>query len=81
MKEFVLYTVARLGLFVACYAAVLAVVAAVAGRDQAEGVWPLVVAVLVSAVISAYALRGLRERFAARVHARADRMAAGGRRD
>ena len=38
-------------------------------------------AVLVSAVISAYALRGLRERFTARVHARADRMVADGRRE
>ena len=81
MKEFALYTVARLGIFVGCYLLVLALVAAVAGRDSASGIWPLIVAVLVSAVVSAYALRGLRERFTARVHARADRMAANGRRD
>jgi len=76
VKEFALYTVARLGLFVACYAVVLALVAGVAGRDAASGIWPLVVAVAVSAVVSAYALRGLRQRVTARVYERADRIAA-----
>ena len=79
MKEFALYTVARLGIFVACYAALLVLVAAAAGREEAGELWLLIVAVLVSAVISAYALRGMRERFAARVHARADRLVANGR--
>ncbi len=81
MKEFALYTVARLGLFVACYAVVLALVAMVAGRDAASGIWPLIVAVLVSAVVSVYALRGLRERVTARVYERADRMAGSSRQD
>lgn len=81
MKEFALYTVARLGIFVGCYGVVLGLLALVAGRDAASGIWPLVVAVLVSAVISAYALRGLRDRFTARVHARADRMVANQRGD
>ena len=53
MKEFALYTVARLGLFVACYVVVLALVAVIGGRDAASGIWPLIVAVLVSAVVSA----------------------------
>jgi Protein of unknown function (DUF4229) len=81
VKEFVLYTTARLGIFVACYAVVLGLAALVGGRDAASGVWPLVVAVLVSAVLSAYLLRGLRDRFTARVHARADRVVAHGRPD
>ena len=81
MKEFALYTAARLGVFVACYAVVLGLVALVGGRDAASGIWPLVVAVLVSAVVSAYVLRGLRDRLTAQIHARAHRMAAGGRRD
>jgi membrane protein implicated in regulation of membrane protease activity len=76
MKEFALYTAARLGIFVGCYAVVLGLLTLVAGRDSASGIWPLVVAVLVSAVVSAYALRGLRERFTARVRTRADRMVA-----
>ena len=80
MKEFLVYTAARLGIFVACYAAVLALVTLVAGRDSAAGIWPLVVAVLVSTAISAYAVRGLRDRFAARVTARADRIVANDRR-
>lgn len=74
MKEFALYTAARLGVFVACYAVVLGLVTLLGGRDQAAGVLPLVVAVLASAALSAYLLRGLRDRFAARVHARADRI-------
>jgi hypothetical protein len=81
VKEFAVYTAARLGIFVACYAAVFAVLAVVGGRDAAAGVWPFVVAVLVSAVVSAYALRGLRARFTDRVHARADRMVTNTRRD
>ena len=78
MKEFALYTTARLGIFVGCYAVVLGLVALVGGRDAASGMWPLIIAVLASAVVSAYALRGLRERFTARVHARADRITANG---
>ena len=79
MKEF-LYTTARLGIFVGCYAVVLGLAALLGGRDAASGIWPLVIAVLVSAGVSAYALRGLRDRFTARVHARADRMVVNGRR-
>jgi NhaP-type Na+/H+ and K+/H+ antiporter len=81
VKEFARYTAARLGVFVGCYAAVLAVVALVAGRDAAAGIWPLVVAVLLSVAVSGYALRGLRDRFAARVEARADRIVTNSRRD
>ena len=76
MKEFALYTAARLGIFAACYAVLLGVAATVGGREQARAVWVLVAAVLVSAVISAYALRGLRQRVTAGVYARADRIAA-----
>ena len=79
VKEFALYTAARLGVFVACYAAVLAAVTLLAGREAASSTWTFVVAVLVSAAVSAYVLRGLRERFAARVHARAERAVANGR--
>jgi membrane protein implicated in regulation of membrane protease activity len=80
VKEFALYTVARLGIFVGCYAVVLGVVALAAGRDAAATVWPFIAAVLLSAVVSAYALRGLRDRFTERVHARAERMATNSRR-
>jgi hypothetical protein len=81
VKEFAVYTLARFGIFVGCYVAVLGLVAAVAGRDAASGIWPLLVAVLGSAVISVYALRGMRERFTHRVYARADRIATNNRRD
>ena len=81
MKEFAVYTGARLAVFVGCYAVVLGLAALVGGRDAAIGPWPLVVAVVLSAAVSAYALRGLRERFTAQVHARADRIVTNGRRD
>jgi hypothetical protein len=76
VKEFALYTAARLGVFLACYAVVLGLVTLLGGRDQAAGVLPLVVAVRASAALSTYLLRGLRDRFAARVQARADRIVA-----
>ena len=76
MKEFALYSAARFGIFLGCYGVVLAVVAVAAGREAATGLWPLLVAVVVSAVVAAYALRGMRERVTARVHARADRIVA-----
>ncbi len=81
MKEFAVYTAARLGVFVGCYAGVLAVVVLVGGRGAATGIWPLAVAVLLSAAVSAYVLRGLRDRFAASVQARADRIVTNSRRD
>jgi hypothetical protein len=81
VKEFAVYTAARLGVFVGCYAVVLAVAALVGGRDAALGLWPLVVAVLLSAAVSAYALRGLRDRFAANVQARAERIVTNANRD
>jgi hypothetical protein len=81
VKEFAVYTAARLGVFVGCYAVVLAVAALVGGRDAALGFWPLVVAVLLSAAVSAYALRGLRDRFAANVQARAERIVTNANRD
>ena len=79
MKEFALYSAARFAIFIGCYGVVLALVAVTAGREAATGLWPLLVAVVVSAVVAAYALRGMRERFTARVHARADRMVAANR--
>ena len=59
MKEFAVYTVARLGLFT--HSVVL--------------LWPLLLAAVVSGVASFYLLAGPRNRFAAQVDARATNMA------
>ena len=76
MKDFLVYTVLRLLLFVACYAAFAGLWAAVAGRDSNAFVWPFVAAVIVSSVLSLKFLQGPRERFARRVEARADKATA-----
>jgi mannitol-specific phosphotransferase system IIBC component len=72
VKEFVVYTLARIGLFAASFAIILGIWAAVTGTLAV--LWAVVLAAVVSAVASYYLLRGPRERFAARVEDRAARM-------
>jgi predicted Co/Zn/Cd cation transporter (cation efflux family) len=74
VKEFVVYTVARLALFVASYAVIAAVYMLVSGTSSVPLVWPLLLAAVVSAVASLYLLKGPRERFAARVEQRASNI-------
>jgi mannitol-specific phosphotransferase system IIBC component len=71
VKEFAIYTVARLGLFVASYAVIAGVYMLVTDSQSVPVVWPLVLAAVVSAVASLYLLAGPRARFAARVEQRA----------
>lgn len=72
MKEFAIYTAARIGLFVVSYAVVVGVYLLVSGEDQVPLFWPFLVAVLISAVASAYLLRRQREKFALVVQRRAE---------
>ena len=72
MKEFFVYTTARLGLFVLAYALMAGLFWILPG--SVHPVWPLLAAALLSAVASMYLLRGMRERFALRVQDRASRM-------
>ena len=74
MKEFVVYTVARIGLFVASFAIIAGIYILVTGADSVPIVWPVLLAAVVSAVASMYLLRGPRARFAARVEQRASAM-------
>ncbi len=71
MKEFVVYTLARIGLFVA---SLLVAFGLFAAFGSASVIWPVVLAAVVSAVASYYLLRGPRERFAARVETRASNI-------
>lgn len=73
MKEFAVYTAARLGLFLATYAVVVGVYLLVTGSGQVPLLWPFVLAAVISAVASIYLLRGMRERFALAVERRAGR--------
>jgi Protein of unknown function (DUF4229) len=76
VKEFVVYTLARIGVFVASYAVIAGIYLLVTGGDSLPLLWPLLLAAVVSAVASFYLLRGQRERFAASVQRRAEAASA-----
>ncbi len=75
MKPFVIYTLLRLGLFVATYVVLGGLWILVAGSDGSL-LWPFIAAVIVSSVLSLKLLRTQRERFAAVVQMRAEKAAA-----
>jgi mannitol-specific phosphotransferase system IIBC component len=73
VKEFAVYTAARLGLFAVSYALVIGVYLLVSGGRQVPLFWPFLLAIVISAVASALLLRGQRDRFAQVVQRRAER--------
>jgi len=76
VKEFAVYTAARLGLFVVTYAVIIGVYLLVSGEDQVPLFWPFLLAVVVSSVASVVLLRRQRDRFAQVVERRAQRNVA-----
>jgi len=72
VKDFLVYTVARLALLVASFLVIGGIFRAL-GSDNILVV--LILAAVVSAVASYYLLQGPRARFAARVDSRASRVA------
>ena len=75
VKEFVIYTALRLGMFVVCYAALGLVYVAIFGKTGAL-LWPFLAAIIVSSLLSLKFLAPQRERFAAVVQGRAERASA-----
>lgn len=75
MKEFAVYTLARIALFVASFAVIAGVWALVSPTHSVPLIWPLFIAAVVSAISSYYLLQGPRQRFAARVESRAGAIA------
>ena len=73
MKEFAVYTAARLGVFVASYAVVAGVWLLLTGGDSLPVLAPLLLAAVISVLVSYPLLKGPRERFAAVVDRRAQR--------
>lgn len=71
MKEFFVYTVARIGLLVLALVLVAVVYALVGGEGAMPWFWLLLIAIVISAIASVYLLRGPRARFAAVVERRA----------
>jgi hypothetical protein len=76
VKEFAIYTAARLGVFLVSYAAVVGVYLVVTGEDRVPLFWPFLLAVVVSAIASMTLLRRQRDAFAMSVQRRAERSAA-----
>ena len=74
MKDFALYTLARFGIFIGMFVVVAAIFWLANGREGVWVVWPLVVSAIGSTIVSTYVLRGLRDKVAAGVQARAERM-------
>ena len=73
MKEFLVYTAARLALFAATYGIVVGLYVLVVGTPVPV-LLTLLLAAIISGITSVYLLRGMRERFAVKVQARATRM-------
>lgn len=73
MKHFLIYTLARLALLIACYAVFAFIWLAIFKDEQGLLIWPFIAAVIVSSLLSLKYLSGPRERFAASVQARAER--------
>jgi ABC-type bacteriocin/lantibiotic exporter with double-glycine peptidase domain len=74
MKYFVLYTLARVGLFAAVFGAIWLVLFSWVAWTYASLLWTVLVAAIISAIASIFVLRNLRERFASEIEARAARM-------
>jgi len=76
VKHFLVYTGLRIGLFVLCWAALAGVGTLVFGSSTKVGIWALVLAAVLSSLLSLRYLAGPRERFAQSVQARAERATA-----
>lgn len=74
MKTFWKYTVARLAILVVTYA-ILWYLASLRWELQAVDPFVLIAAIVISAVISLFALRGMRDDLASRLQQRANRAA------
>ncbi len=71
MSTFWKYTLARLGMFVACFAVVYVVLSLFIASDEAMVLLAALVALVVSALLSFFVLRGLRDELARQVADRA----------
>lgn len=71
MKAFLVYTAARLGLFVLAWVVIVVGYVLLGGDADVPMLWPFIAAVVVSSIASVYLLRRQRERFAAVIEKRA----------
>ncbi|HEY6931975.1 MAG TPA: DUF4229 domain-containing protein [Marmoricola sp.] len=76
MKEFWIYTLLRIALFVVTYLVVGGVWILVLGADNQAFLWPFVIAALLSSFLSLKYLEPQRERLSAKVQNRAAKVSA-----
>ncbi|WP_183406978.1 DUF4229 domain-containing protein [Nocardioides marmorisolisilvae] len=76
MKHFLVYTGLRIGLFLVCWAVLVGIGSLAFGGSTKVGIWALVLAAVLSSLLSLRYLAGPRERFAQSVQARAERATA-----
>jgi hypothetical protein len=76
VKEFLVYTAARFAVFGGCAVLSFGLFWVISGGEDVPVLWPLLLAAVLSVLVSAWLLRDLRDRFAASVQARADRAVA-----
>ncbi|MCW2841783.1 MAG: hypothetical protein JWR55_3266 [Aeromicrobium sp.] len=74
MKAFWTYTLARLAVFAVCFAIVWTVAQIWLESNTVITIWVLLIALVLSSVVSIFLLAGLRDRLAQNVHERATRM-------
>ncbi len=76
MKEFAVYSVLRIGLFIACFGIFIGLWAMISGADEVNWILPFIAAFIVSGGLSYKLLQGPRSKFAMRVQERAKRASA-----
>jgi ABC-type bacteriocin/lantibiotic exporter with double-glycine peptidase domain len=74
MKYFLLYTLARVGLFAVAFGIIWLVLFSWVSWTYGSLLWTVMLAAIISAIASIFVLRSLRERFGSEIAARAERM-------
>ncbi|MGI8612999.1 MAG: DUF4229 domain-containing protein [Nocardioidaceae bacterium] len=76
MKSFVVYTLARLGLFAVAFVLIWTVAGFQLAWNSVTVLWTALLALVISSIAALRLLRGLRNEFARTVQERAERMTA-----
>lgn len=74
MKDFFVYTAARLAVFLVTFGLLWGVASLFLETSQVFTIWILLMALIISSVISIFALVGLREKLAGRIQHRAEAL-------
>ena len=74
MKDFAVYTAARLVVFLATFAVVWVITGFFLEMNEIVAIWSLLIALVISSVISIFVLAPLRNKLAFRIQNRAERL-------